>query len=115
MDANGCGVFASFTESSPLLKLREYQQAAITAFFAAIGAGKRRIGLSAPTGAGKTVVFATIIRKVLDQSRNGKVLVIVNNQELATQADMKIREVFGDMISVGHERNVYRANSHDRV
>jgi superfamily II DNA or RNA helicase len=102
-------------ESDPPIKLRTYQEAAVGAFFAAYAAGMRRIGLSAPTGAGKTLVFSTIIRKVLEECRYGKVLVLVNNEELANQAAAKIRHVFDNMVSIGHERNVHRADPGDRV
>src|SRR5262245_31448226 len=43
--------------------LHQYQEKAVSDFDAAVAAGHRRIVLVAPTGSGKTVVAAAIIRK----------------------------------------------------
>jgi superfamily II DNA or RNA helicase len=85
--------------------LRSYQQKAYDAFWTAMRSGTRRIGLSAPTGAGKTVVFTAIAKKILIEDSKAKVLLIVNSEELAIQAEASISRAFNDMISIGHERN----------
>ena len=103
--------------------LREYQQAAVDAHQTARNNGVHRIGLSAPTGAGKTVVFAAIIHRELGnrkkgelENRNrGKALVIVNSEELADQAMNKILDEFDENVLIGHERNTLRAGPRDNV
>jgi ATP-dependent helicase IRC3 len=84
--------------------LRDYQLEAVQTFKNAINNGYTRIALSAPTGSGKTVIFAAIIRDILQQHPGGKVLVIVDSKELAVQAERKIRAAFPGDLSVGHIR-----------
>lgn len=100
---------------SSVPSLRDYQQKAVDAYQAARDQGIRRIGLSAPTGAGKTVVFAAIIHKVLKDSRRGKVLVLVNGEELADQAMGKIADQYDGNILIDHERNRKTAHPRSRV
>lgn len=88
------------------LKLRDYQTEAIQAVFDAWEAGMRRPAIVLPTGAGKTVVFAHLIKQfrvtvphtdILLASRYGapgnRVMVLVHRDELADQAIEKIRAV----------------------
>jgi len=96
--------------------LRDYQQKAVDAVLEAIGEGIRRVGVSAPTGAGKTLIFASIIREILKKHRKGKVLVLVGTQEQAIQAKNKILDVYGrERILIGEERNSIRATSRNEV
>ena len=64
--------------------LRPYQAAAISAARDAIRSGIRSLLLVAPCGAGKTVLFAEIIR--LATARGKSVLVLVHRRELLQQA-----------------------------
>lgn len=67
-------------------KLRPYQEAAITSVIDALNRPtnpKSRLGVSSPTGSGKTTMFVELARRLQDP---GKVLVIVNGVELARQA-----------------------------
>jgi superfamily II DNA or RNA helicase len=57
------------TFDDPRLSLRPYQAEVIAQFGAAIAAGKRRVLIVAPTGAGKTILAVAII---LDALRQGK-------------------------------------------
>lgn len=72
------------------LKLRDYQTEAIGALFAAWTAGMRRPALVLPTGAGKTVVFAELIRQWRERTGT-RSMVLVHRDELADQAMAKIR------------------------
>jgi ATP-dependent helicase IRC3 len=90
-------------------ELRDYQQKAVDAFMKGRERGLTRIGLSAPTGAGKTVVFAAIIRLVLRKHHRKKALVVVNSEELAQQANDKILNEFEEKVQVGFERGTWRA------
>lgn len=93
-------------------KLREYQTEAIDAVFTAWSEGLQRPAVVLPTGAGKTVVFAHMIRKFRDDWLGGgmgcaadlapgnRVIVLVHRDELADQAIDKIRAIAPDL-SVG--------------
>jgi ATP-dependent helicase IRC3 len=65
--------------------LRDYQTAALDAVDAALARGIRRQLISLPTGAGKTVIFADLIRR-----RSGRALVLAHRDELISQARDKI-------------------------
>lgn len=72
------------------LKLRDYQTEAIAALFDAWTTGMRRPALVLPTGAGKTVVFAELIRQWRERTGT-RSMVLVHRDELADQAMSKIR------------------------
>lgn len=88
---------------SAKLSLRGYQREAIDRLFRAWLEGMRRPAVVLPTGAGKTVVFADLIRqwrtapesvgeKCLARISTGpRVIVLVHRDELAGQAMAKIR------------------------
>jgi superfamily II DNA or RNA helicase len=67
------------------VELRPYQREAIAAVIAARHAGTRRMVLALPTGAGKTVIFADLIRRA-----RHSVLVLAHRDELVMQAKDKI-------------------------
>ena len=69
--------------------LRPYQEACLAACFDALRAGSSRIGVSLPTGGGKTAVFISLLSKLgppADRPDAKRSLVIVNSIELALQA-----------------------------
>ncbi|KAG6381131.1 P-loop containing nucleoside triphosphate hydrolase protein [Boletus reticuloceps] len=68
--------------------LRPYQQACLDACHAALRAGITRIGVSLPTGAGKTPIFTTLLSQIFSPrpSQPFGSLIIVNSVELARQA-----------------------------
>jgi superfamily II DNA or RNA helicase len=70
------------------LELRPYQAEAIAAIEDAERRGVRRPLLGLPTGTGKTVIFAALIRR-----RSGSALVLAHRDELLVQATEKIRQV----------------------
>lgn len=63
---------------------RPYQRAGIAATYAAIKSGKRRPLLVAPTGAGKTLIMAMMIRDVV--SRGKRAALFAHRRELRDQA-----------------------------
>jgi len=74
---------------SSQLSLRPYQENCLKACLDAHGSGASRIGVSLPTGSGKTAVFISLLSRL--EPRKGqpsatKSLVIVNSIELAKQA-----------------------------
>jgi superfamily II DNA or RNA helicase len=92
------------------LTLRPYQTEAIDAVFDAWADGMKRPAIVLPTGAGKTVVFAHLIKqfrhspKVIEpwaaHRAGNRVIVLVHRDELADQAMAKIRSIAPDL-SVG--------------
>ena len=74
--------------AAPVLALRPYQHEALAAIRAAYAEGVRRPLVVLPTGAGKTVVFAHLIRDL-----PGRALVLAHRDELIGQAADKLGQV----------------------
>lgn len=74
-----------------LLLLRPYQREALQAIRRAEARGLRRLLVALPTGTGKTVIFAHLIRL-----RPGRALVLAHRDELLQQAADKIARVIPD-------------------
>ncbi|KAH7925214.1 P-loop containing nucleoside triphosphate hydrolase protein [Leucogyrophana mollusca] len=76
------------TRRAPIV-LRPYQESCLKACNAALQAGATRIGVSLPTGSGKTTVFISLlsqIRPPVQYPAASRALIIVNSVELARQA-----------------------------
>lgn len=71
------------------MELRDYQEAALNNVAAAYRADKRRVVLTMPTGAGKTVTAAAMATVAI--SRGYRVLMLVHRQELVHQAEAAMR------------------------
>lgn len=78
----------SKNESQAAPELRPYQRDVINRVDAAISEGKRRIILVAPTGAGKTVISAEIIRRANMAGRRS--LVLAHRREIVGQTIHKL-------------------------
>lgn len=79
------------------MELRPYQRAAIDALFAWWEIDKRQGEnplIVAPTGAGKTIIFATLIQEILTRWRGTRILVLAKNIELVEQAESKLCAVW---------------------
>ena len=79
----------------PQVVLRPYQESAITACLDALQSGLTRIGVSSPTGSGKTTMFMSLIPKVLSQEERSRTLILVSSVELASQAEGAARRLLG--------------------
>jgi superfamily II DNA or RNA helicase len=77
-------------------ELRPYQREAIDRLLEGWRTRQNRLAVVLPTGAGKTVVFANLIRTVLP-TIHGRALVIAHREELITQAADKLRAVAPDL------------------
>ena len=74
------------------MKLRDYQEAAADGIFNAWGECTSALAVL-PTGLGKTVLFAEIIRRM--HERGARAMVLAHREELITQAADKIHRVTG--------------------
>ena len=96
------------------IKLRDYQREAIDAVFKAWAGGMQRPAIVLPTGAGKTVVFASLIKRWRDYDFRVKqpgsleqpgpdtrVIVLAHRDELVDQAIAKIKAMLPEGVSVG--------------
>jgi superfamily II DNA or RNA helicase len=70
------------------VELRPYQIEVIDAFHKTVEAGVRRIMMVAPTGAGKTIIGAHIIRAMASAGRS--VLVLAHRREIIKQTSRKL-------------------------
>jgi superfamily II DNA or RNA helicase len=75
--------------------LRPYQEAAITSCLEALLSGLTRIGVSSPTGSGKTTMFMSLIPKVTDQGERTRTMILVSSVDLASQAEGAARRMLG--------------------
>jgi superfamily II DNA or RNA helicase len=84
-------------------ELRDYQKTVIEDFRRAVESGKRRIIIVAPTGAGKTIIAAAIIR---ERARARKdVLIFSHRREIVTHTSQKLHAqgIAHGIIQAGHK------------
>ena len=79
----------------PQVVLRPYQEVAITSCLDALQSGLTRIGVSSPTGSGKTTMFMSLIPKVFAQEERNRTLILVSSVELASQAEGAAKRLLG--------------------
>lgn len=92
--------------------LRPYQQEAVEKCQAALARGLTRIGVSSPTGSGKTTMFMHLIPPLADvqppiqrRGTRGQTLIVVGSVELALQAENAAKRILGDGWSVEVEQS----------
>jgi superfamily II DNA or RNA helicase len=90
------------------LKLRKYQTEAIDQLTLAWASGVKRPSVVLPTGMGKTVIFAELIRRTIGEGR--RPIVLVHRDELAKQTVKKIEEA-----APGVRVGVIKAERHEMV
>ncbi|KAF8971370.1 P-loop containing nucleoside triphosphate hydrolase protein [Flammula alnicola] len=81
---------------APLI-LRPYQELCLDSCTDALASGSTRIGVSLPTGAGKTTVFISLLSRIPVPATNEaatKSLIIVNSVELARQSADHVARMF---------------------
>jgi superfamily II DNA or RNA helicase len=84
---------------APARPLRPYQEECVEACLKAISDGKRRLGISLATGAGKTVIFTNLIGKVqLEDTKRYQTLILVHRRELVEQAARHCVEAYPDKV-----------------
>jgi len=88
-------------------KLRDYQVSSEAEIFARYKEGKRSVMFQLATGAGKTVLFVSIIRKFLKAGK--RVVLIAHREELIAQAWETLRryEIWAGIIKSGVPENFH--------
>lgn len=82
------------TQNHKTLVLRPYQEECVSTCLSALHAGKTRIGVSSPTGSGKTTVFTELISRLpAAKGCEGRALILVNGITLAYQAAATARRM----------------------
>ena len=74
------------------MELRPYQIEAVEAIFTQFREGIRKTLLVLPTGTGKTIVFAEVIRRAV--LAGGRVLILAHREELLQQAADKLAQFY---------------------
>lgn len=97
------------------LQLRDYQTDGIQAVLKALDDGLGCIGVSAPTGSGKTTMFTMLIPLIPLRDNANMVLIIVHNITLAKQAEDSIREHLPNFYSVGIEQGSRVPHRYDNM
>lgn len=87
------------------MKLRPYQNEAIQAVLDARERGLQRVVVVLPTGAGKTVIFSSLLRIL----RRSRALVVAHRSELLDQAIDKLRRILGPDRRIAKEQADERA------
>lgn len=83
------------SSTTPAFSLRPYQEECIRDCLSALSSGVTRIGVSSPTGSGKTTIFTHLIDRMPPRPTGGdRVLIIVNSIELALQAANAVTSIF---------------------
>ncbi|KAJ9478566.1 putative ATP-dependent helicase IRC3 [Pseudozyma hubeiensis] len=92
--------------------LRPYQEECIQDCLAALESGVTRIGVSSPTGSGKTTIFTHLIDRLPPRSDTGgdRVLIIVNSIELALQAANAVTTMFPEKSVEIEQGSKYKAS-----
>jgi len=94
-------------QPAPPRPLRPYQEECVEACLTAISEGKRRLGISLATGAGKTVIFTNLIGKIkLEDSKRYQTLILVHRRELVEQAARHCVEVYPDKVLIPNTRGI---------
>ncbi|KZT37431.1 P-loop containing nucleoside triphosphate hydrolase protein [Sistotremastrum suecicum HHB10207 ss-3] len=91
--------------------LRPYQEECLQSCIDALKSGKSRIGVSLPTGSGKTPVFISLLSRLPKRRTHGsRALVIVNSIELAKQASVHAKKLLPNLSVEIEQGDKHRAS-----
>jgi type I site-specific restriction endonuclease len=116
-ETEGLGVDSSTEEVAACssVALRPYQETAIAACLSALGSGYSRIGVSSPTGSGKTTMFMSLIPRISELKGRTRTLVLVGSVELASQAEAAAKKLLGEGWKIEVEQGKRMASGHADV
>ncbi|KIY45830.1 P-loop containing nucleoside triphosphate hydrolase protein [Fistulina hepatica ATCC 64428] len=98
--------------------LRPYQEHCLRACTTALSSGYTRLGVSLPTGSGKTTVFISLLSRVKPPESNAhatKSLIIVNSIELARQSAEQVARLFPNWVVEIEQGQKHKASGHADV
>lgn len=100
--------------------LRDYQEDILRSCHHALANGLTRIGISSPTGSGKTVVFVRLIKELEDKKLEDgqladQVLMLAPSGDIARQMARTAQAILGPRVSIGHEYNSYRSSGKEQM
>lgn len=95
-------------------EIRAYQSEAIQSVISQFHAGRRQLLLRLPTGAGKTVISALLIDRLLSIMEPRRILFLAHRKEIIDQTAVKIGQQIG-IENVGVEQADRKAESSARV
>lgn len=84
------------------MKLRPYQSDLINEVKNKFAAGKKRVILCAPTGAGKTVMFTTMVSQMVAKQKHTRCLIVTDRVEL-------LKQTYGSIDNSGTKAEIYNA------
>ena len=76
------------------MELRYYQREAVDAAVHWFNTQDTHPLIVLPTGSGKTVVFATLIKEIFEREPDCRILILAHRQELVSQAEDKLKKVW---------------------
>lgn len=95
------------------IQLRPYQETCLRTCLETLQAGSAtRIGISLPTGSGKTTVFVSLVSMLQPPKQNPearRALIIVNSAELARQSAEQVEKMFPDLTVEIDQGTKYKA------
>lgn len=98
------------------ITLRPYQQECLDAVRAALDRGVSRIGVSSPTGSGKTTIFGELLERIEAPSpRQHQVIILVSSIQLAQQTAAHVLRRFPDLWVEIEQGQKYRASGYADV
>jgi len=113
---NASRVFGRQLRRVSTIALRPYQEYCLDACLTALQKGASRIGVSLPTGSGKTTVFISLLNRLPVPSKNAiQALIIVNSVELARQSAEQVQRLFPKWTVEIEQGSKYKATGNANV
>lgn len=82
------------TRQQTTIQLRPYQRRAVDSVKEAFDSGERFALLQAATGAGKTIIFSTLVRELIESTPFLRIAILAHRRELVAQAQEKLQAVW---------------------
>jgi superfamily II DNA or RNA helicase len=98
-----------------MLKLRPYQNDLIDAIRTKFKQGKKRVILCAPTGAGKTVIFSSIVIQTLGKLFNNRALIVTDRIELLSQTWKSLEKIGAEPVIYDAKTKTHKDLYNERV